>query len=212
MKILICVAMSFFVLTGCSAHKMWYGSDKPSMSFVVVDGKGDVQHAFDKNGKPISQGVQGYIITWSPEYNGAFVSSSGKGCIQPAMYATTASGEAAIPTELFTSGLTGSVEGTYAEALDKLISVTDQSTFLSIGMYGICQLAAADALTKAESAALVKLLFEKASKESSVDSQMTTTTEVVVEPEEHEDVSGETVNSGAEEVAPTSPIADEVST
>lgn len=148
------------ILSGCSAYKMWYGSDKPMMSYVIVkDGK--VMNGALPAGQ--TQEIQGYIISWSPEYNAAFVSSSGKGCIQPAMYAVTESGEASIPTEIFTSGLTGSVTGDYKEALEKLIAVTDQSTFLSIGMYGICQLAAADALTKEDSALLVKTLFEKAS-------------------------------------------------
>ncbi|WP_394245654.1 hypothetical protein [Vibrio astriarenae] len=157
--ITLIVFFTLVYLNGCSAHKMWYGSDKPMMSFVIVDGHGEVQHEAPLGEKTI----QGYIITWSPEYNGAFVSSSGKGCIQPAMYATTASGEAAVPTEIFTQGLSGSLTGAYEEALDKLISVTDQSTFLSIGMYGICQLSAADGLTAADTAELVKLLFEKAS-------------------------------------------------
>ncbi len=177
MRLIIILILSVTVLSGCSAYKVWYGSDKPMMSFVIVDGDGNVQHGLDKHGNqiqmqmPESNAVQGYIITWSPEYNGAFVTSTGKGCIQPAMYATSASGEAAIPTEIFTKGAAGSLSGKYAEALDKLITVTDQSTFLSIGMYGICQLSAAGGLSQSDTANLVKLLFEKASKVPAEDSQ-----------------------------------------
>lgn len=147
-------------LPGCSAHKIWYGSDKPMMSYVIVkDGKAEA--GFTEGTLPQRE-ITGYIISWSPEYNAAFVSASGKGCIQPAMYAVTESGDAAIPLEVFTKGSTGSLSGNYKEALEKLIAVTDQSTFLSIGMYGICQLAAADALTQEAAAELVNTLFVKA--------------------------------------------------
>ena len=163
MRLLSLLFFSVIFLSGCSAYKTWYGSDKPMMSFVVLDGYGDIQHGIDGiteegNNNPL----KGYVITWSPEFNGAFVTSSGKGCIQPAMYATTASGDAAIPTEIFTQGTSGSLTGKYEEALEKLIKVTDQSTFLSIGMYGICQLAAAGGLSQDDTAELVALLFEKA--------------------------------------------------
>lgn len=156
-------------LTGCSAHKIWYGSDKPIMSYVIVK-DGQVAAGLREDQQPPRE-IQGYIISWSPEYNAAFVSSSGKGCIQPAMYAVTESGDASIPAEIFTPGLSGSVSGNYKEALEKLIAVTDQSTFLSIGMYGICQLAAADALNKEDTADLVQTLFEKASKKESAPQQ-----------------------------------------
>ncbi|EKT4478396.1 hypothetical protein QEL91_004122 [Pseudomonas putida] len=152
-------------LSGCSAYKIWYGSDKPMMTYVIVK-DGQVVAGLQESQQPPRE-IQGYIISWSPEYNAAFVSASGKGCIQPAMYAVTQSGDASIPAEIFTQGLAGSVSGNYKEALEKLISVTDQSTFLSIGMYGICQLAAADAITPEDTAALVQTLFEKAGKKES---------------------------------------------
>lgn len=165
MKRIAVTSIFMFILSGCSAYKVWYGSDKPMMSYVIINEKGEVHHGLDAQGKPIvapAERAQGYIITWSPEYNGAFVSPTGKGCIQPAMYATTASGDAAIPLEIFTSGASGSLEGSYTEALEKLIKVTDQSTFMSIGMYGICQLSAAEALTKEDAARLVELLLKNA--------------------------------------------------
>lgn len=177
-QISIIVATS--MICGCSAFKMWYGSDKPMMSYVIVDDDGGV-HAKAIEDKA-SAGKRGYVITWSPEYNGAFVNRTGKGCIQPAIYATTASGQASIPTEIFTKGASsGSLEGKYSEALEKLITVTDQSTFLSIGMYGICQLSISDGLNQQQAAELVKLLFEKASKAST-------------KPDSQTNVSGGTVN------------------
>jgi len=159
MKIIL-MTLCFVGLSGCSAYSMWYGSDKPVMSYVFFKEDGTVTTEFTQQDRAE---LQGYIVTWSPEYNGAFVSNTGRGCVQPAIYAKTKSGEASLPTEVFAK-LAGSSDITvsYAEALEKLVSVTDQATFLSIGMYGICQLSAADMLNSNQTSEVVKLLLEKA--------------------------------------------------
>ena len=155
---LFTILLAALLLNGCSAYKIWYGSEKPVMSYVFFNDDGTVTEK-----AKLGAELKGYIVTWSPEFNGAFVSNTGKGCVQPAIYAKTDSGEVSIPTEVFSniSG-SGNLSAEYAEALEKLVSVTDQSTFLSIGMYGICQLSAADLMTKEQTAEVVKILFEKA--------------------------------------------------
>lgn len=105
--------------------------------------------------------TQGYLITWSPNFNGAFVSASGNGCIQPATVAKTKEGSLNVPRAIITGIKTSEddVSTTYSEALTKLISVTDQSTYMSIGSYGICQLAAIGALKDGEAATLMLQLI-----------------------------------------------------
>lgn len=169
MKTLL-ILSTLILLNGCSAYSVWYGSDKPVMSYVFFNDDGTVT----EKAKPGAE-LKGYIVTWSPEYNGAFVTNTGKGCVQPAIYAKTESGEVSIPTEVFaniTGG--GNISAEYAQALEKLVSVTDQSTFLSIGMYGICQLSAADLLTKEQTAEVVKVLFEKAASANGAEQPSTT--------------------------------------
>ncbi|WP_152547650.1 hypothetical protein [Nitrincola lacisaponensis] len=79
--------LALIFLSGCSAHRIWYGSDKPQMSVALIDNKGNVI----LKDRQLREGsiVEGYVIAWSPEYNAAFVSASGKGCVQPAVYART---------------------------------------------------------------------------------------------------------------------------
>lgn len=160
-------------LTGCSANRIWYGSDVARLSFVrltgVVDDQGNVTDVKIQSASSASEQSSGTdkhlgaLIAWSPEFNAAFISRSGHGCIQPATYSKTNSGNAAIPAELISKGVaSGSLTGDFSQALDKLISVSDQSTFLSIGVYGLCQMHANGGLTQEQLTQLTKVLFEKA--------------------------------------------------
>jgi hypothetical protein len=158
MKYLMGIVVILF-LNGCSAYNFWYGTEKPIMSYVFIDEKGEISDEENEGSK-----LKGYIVTWSPEFNGAFVSSTGKGCVQPAIYAKNNSGDISLPTNLFTNiSNTGEITTEYVETLEKLMSVTNQSTFLSIGMYGICQLSAGDLIDKKQTTEVLKILLEKAS-------------------------------------------------
>ena len=169
-KILIII---FIALTssGCSATKMWYGSDKPLMSFIVLEAELDNDgNVASVKAKELGEGSKsknkkhlGALMSWSPEFNAAFISKSGNGCIQPATYSKNNSASANIPAELISSGASsGSISASFSQALDKLINVTDQSTFLSIGIYGLFQLHANDALTNEQVTKLTLELFAKA--------------------------------------------------
>lgn len=145
-------------ISGCSAHKIWYGADKPQMSVALIDNKGNVTL---KN-RPLGDGsvVEGYVITWSPEYNAAFVSASGKGCVQPAVYARTSSGEISLPSEILGAlSSTRNATAEFSEAISKLAAVTERSSLLSIGMFGICQLSASGSINERETATLVRELL-----------------------------------------------------
>ena len=56
----------------------------------------------------------------------------------------------------------GNIQGDFNQTLNKLITVSDKSTYLSIGMYGICQLAVANKLNPQQTKELTKILLEKA--------------------------------------------------
>ncbi len=156
--------------SGCSAYSMWYGSDKPAISYVLLKakidkstGKQKVQVTSDPEDINEDDKHLGTIMSWSPEFNAAFVTSLGKGCIQPATYAETGSTNITIPAEaLSLDGEGESIGVAYTKAIEKLATVTDQSTFLSIGMYGICQLQANDSINNLEVKELVTTLLNKA--------------------------------------------------
>lgn len=163
-----------FALTssGCSVTKMVYGSDKPLMSFIVLeaeldnDGKIKSIKAKEEAGngsKDKHKKHLGALMSWPPEFNAAFISKSGNGCIQPATYSKNTSAGASLPAEILSAGVkSGTIAVNFSETLDKLITVTDQSTFLSIGMYGLCQLHANNALTAEQVTTLTLELFAKA--------------------------------------------------
>lgn len=172
MKIFSTILMVVLV-TGCSASRIWYGSDVARLSFVQIeaklDGDGEVTSVElrTESSESVDDGKEkkhlGALMAWSPEFNAAFISQSGNGCIQPATYSKTNSANASVPAEIISSGVSnGNVTADFSQALEKLITVTDQSTFLSIGVYGLCQLHANGGLTKDQLASLTKVLFEKA--------------------------------------------------
>ena len=169
--------IAFFILvillSGCSANRVWYGSDVARLSYVKLNGIVDKEGNFkgieleksvgSESDDTIDEKHIGALIAWSPEFNAAFISRGGKGCIQPATYSKTNSGSAELPAKIISSGVTsGSIKGDFSQALEKLITISDQSTFLSIGVYGLCQLHANGGLTQDQLADLTQELFEKA--------------------------------------------------
>jgi hypothetical protein len=167
------ILVALALLAGCSANKIWYGSDVARISYVMLeaelDDDGNVTRVdiktapTEKSESGKNKKHLGALMAWSPEFNAAFISKSGNGCIQPATYSKTNSANTSIPAEIISSGVTkGDVTADFTQALEKLITVTDQSTFLSIGVYGLCQLHANEGLTDAQLTSLTELLFEKA--------------------------------------------------
>lgn len=140
-------------LIGCSWAEVKNGTKFPLMNTVVVtkDGNGKVglRALGDAATSDAAGDVLGYIIVWSPEFNGAFVGVDGKGCVQPAAYVNSKSGEIGIPANLITEVAKGEVKGSYEETMRPLISVSQQQTYMSIGMYGLCQLVVAGGITDA---------------------------------------------------------------
>lgn len=179
MKVLWVVIASIFIC-GCSVYKGWFGSDMPVITKISIegvigpDGKVvDTALMYSREEKVTGSSSRsvsstrnahiGALIAWSPEFNAAFISSGGKGCIQPATYAKSNSGSVEVPASLIKQGIdSGNLTGDFSQALDKLITVTDQSTFLSMGLFGLCQMHANGGLTDAQLTQLTAILFEKA--------------------------------------------------
>lgn len=179
MKFIIFV-FTIFLLSGCSINEMWYGSPKARLSYVTLEGLQPAKKTGKTTAKTTTSSVRGdnedkekppkgtrrvhlgTIISWSPEFNAAYVTDNGKGCIQPAAYAKTNSGNVSIPTSISVNGDAENQPAQFSQALTALMKVTNQSTFLSVGLYGICQLHANGGLTKAQSEGLVKELIVKA--------------------------------------------------
>lgn len=173
MKLLI-TAISCISISSCSAYKAWYGNDLPVMSSIALRAKMDsenVQITTSDLDAPLADNEVhlGALISWSPNYNAAFIGKNGAGCVQPAAYAITKEGGVTVPTEVVSmllkaesgAGSEG-VSANYSEALEKLVTVSDQSTFFSIGSYAICQLSANDLLTQEQSAQLMSSLIIRA--------------------------------------------------
>ena len=119
-----------------------------------------VNESSDEAGEQAGDAI-GYLIAWSPEFNAAFVGKSGKGCIQPATYVRLTGGSASLPADIIGGAAGGNLSGTYSQTLDKLITVTNQTTLFSIGMYGLCQLNAGGGISKEEMAKLTADLIKR---------------------------------------------------
>jgi hypothetical protein len=148
-----CLLIIAFQLTGCiSWTEAINGSKFPLMNAVVIYESRTTDGAAAKIGirslsdnaenLPGDAEVKGYITVWSPEFNGAFVGPDGKGCIQAASYVNSKSGEVGIPAKLFEKAASGEFTAEYLQKITPLMEVSRQQTFMSIGMYGICQLVA----------------------------------------------------------------------
>lgn len=157
-------------LLGCSWAEIKNGTKFPLMNTVIVykqsDGKVGLRALNDASSEGDTSEVLGYIITWSPEFNGAFVGTDGKGCVQPASYVNTKSGEVGIPAQLIAEVASGEVKGSYSEAITPLMAVSQQQTYMSIGMYGLCQLVAVGGIAQGDATEIAETLIEEAAEVS----------------------------------------------
>lgn len=171
------IALSLITLNGCSAFGTWYGETKPMMSFAELPSKST-------------------LFVWSPKNSAAFVNGDGKACVQGAEVFHEKSGSVDISNEVL--GLLKGVQlSADSSAEEKAIAVSlandiinlktnsERNTYLSIGMFGLCQLQANGGITKTELLALVSELIE-----SSL--QVGIKVPLISEPEEP---SGETSNN-----------------
>lgn len=148
--------LSISFLSGCSAFGTWYGETKPMMTFAELPSKST-------------------LFVWSPKNSAAFVNAEGKACVQGAEIFHEKSGSVDISNELLgvlkgvqLSSESSSEEKAIAISLaNDIISLktnSERTTYLSIGMFGLCQLQANGGITNAEILELVSKLIESSLK------------------------------------------------
>lgn len=147
----IVIVLSVGVLSGCSAFSTWYGETKPMMTFAELPSKST-------------------LFVWSPKNSAAFVNAEGKACVQGAEVFHEKSGSVDVSNELLgilkgvqLSSESSSDEKAIAISLaNDIISLktnSERTTYLSIGMFGLCQLQANGGITPAELLTLVSELI-----------------------------------------------------
>lgn len=137
---------------GCSAHQFWYGENKPAKSYAELPSKAT-------------------LFVWNPKNNAAVINSNGKSCIQGADVFHEKSGNVDLSKELLSIVQSISLSTT-ASSSDKALAVeikndimqlktnTERNTYLSLGMFGLCQLNANGGLSNTELLQLIGQLIE----------------------------------------------------
>lgn len=155
----IYLLLTITLLSGCSAYHGWYGETKPMVSYVELTGT-------PKN--------EARLFVWSPKNNAAFANNRSQGCIQGAEIFHEKGGTVDISKDLIammskiaTSSSATPEEKAFAIKLTNdivnLRSNTERTTYLSIGMFGLCQLNMNGGITNNELIRLVSELIEKSS-------------------------------------------------
>ena len=147
--------------SGCSYHQLSHGETKPHVSFAEL-----------KNGNSV-EGSK--IFVWSPKNNSAISNTSGKGCMQGADVFHNEDVSIDIGNKLLEL-VNGIALSKNTSAEDKLVAIdtvskivqlktnTERNTYLSLGMFGLCQLNANGGLSNTELLQLVGQLIETSAK------------------------------------------------
>lgn len=139
-------------LNGCSAFQSWYGETKPMMTYAELPSESK-------------------LFVWSPKNNAAFVNEEGQGCVQGAEVFHEKGGTLSVSNELL--GILKGIEIkptstqedkalaiSIANEIINLRTNTERNTFLSIGMFGLCQLQANGGISDQELLALTSQLIK----------------------------------------------------
>ncbi len=155
-KLMVLTAMLGAVnFSGCSFAEIRRGETKPHISFVELT---------DQNNK--ATGVR--VFAWSPQNNAAVLNKDGKGCVQGADVFNTKDSKIDIGNDILKllKGITPSGDNSKLIATEitnkitQLKTNTERNSYLSIGMFGLCQLYANGQLSPAELKELVLKLME----------------------------------------------------
>ena len=156
---LMAIIPVIIALSGCSAFGTWYGETKPMMTF------GDLK-VIKSNGDELTS----KIFVWSPKNSAALINHEGRGCVQGAEVFHAKSGEIDISEDLLAM-LTGINKSSTSTQTDKALALkitndilalrtnSERNTFLSIGMFGLCQLQVNGALNKTDLLTLIESLL-----------------------------------------------------
>ena len=157
-KLMVLTAiLSVVSLSGCtSLAQIQRGETKPHISFTELPSKAQ-------------------IFAWSPKNNAAVINKEGKGCIQGADIFHNEDVSIDISNKLLEL-VNGIALSKNTSAEDKLVAIdtvskivqlktnTERNTYLSLGMFGLCQLNANGGLSNTELLELVGQLIETSAK------------------------------------------------
>ncbi|GGK54531.1 hypothetical protein [Amphritea balenae] len=190
MKKIIFLLGCIFFISGCSVHQAWNGDKKPGLSYASIDKMGKVssnsisatliKETFEKliaegDKQKIAKFLaetsdRSTLFIWSAEYNGAMVNGSGQTCLQAASYArstnTTVDISSSLLNLLTQIDLNSDNENdkllalSVMEAITNLTSSSEQSTYLSAGLFGLCLLQANGGLSEAQVESSIAKLIE----------------------------------------------------
>ena len=147
--------------SGCSYYQLSHGETKPHVSFAEL-----------KDGNSV-EGSK--IFVWSPKNNAAISNTNGKGCMQGADVFHNEDVSIDISNKLLEL-VKGIAVSKNTSAEDKLVAIdtvskivqlktnTERNTYLSLGMFGLCQLNANGGLSNTELLQLVGQLIEISAK------------------------------------------------
>lgn len=158
MKTIITLLLAV-LMSGCSAYGVWYGETKPMMTFAELTTE-------DEEGAEESS----KLFVWSPKNSAAFVNSKGHSCVQGAEVFHEKSGELDVGAELIgvlkgldlSSSKSGNDKALALKITNEIVSLrtnSERNTYLSIGMFGLCQLHQSGGISQTELQELVLKLF-----------------------------------------------------
>ena len=179
--------------SGCSVHQAWTGHKKPGLSYISIDKHGNIvsnnkaialleelmqiekESGPEELAKFLSDNAnRSTLFIWSAEYNGAMINGKGNACLQAATFARSTDVNTEISSSLLS--LLGNINvSSSASAEDKLLAVTvteaitklgassEQSTYLSAGLFGLCILEANEGLTPQQVEKAILKLIESSS-------------------------------------------------
>lgn len=212
-KLMVLTAiLSVVNFSGCSVAEISRGETKPHISFVqlengkiIATNNGDSEEEINKvESKPkgnvpndkhiLNKDV--IIFSWSPKNNAAIINREGKGCIQGADVFHNQDINMDISNDLLKL-VKGIAIDANASTSDKLLAIktvsqiiqlktsTERTSYLSIGMFGLCQLYANGKLSEADLKTLVeKLITESVNIVPKVESPAATSTKDTTKAEE----------------------------
>lgn len=165
--------------SGCTSfYGAYHGETKPNISYVKLEygnvnkNKEDKKIKDNKNDVVLNGNDSVMIFVWSPKNSAALINKEGKGCIQGADVFHNQDASVDVSNDLLKLVKGISIDGN-ASTKDKLLAIqtvsqitqlksnTERNTYLSIGMFGLCQLYANGKLTETELKELVEKLIDK---------------------------------------------------
>ncbi|MDQ1210154.1 hypothetical protein QE380_003077 [Acinetobacter baylyi] len=164
--------------SGCTSwSEIKHGETKPQISYVKLEygsgrdnsGKGkdkETDELKSKNDIKVDANNSAMIFAWSPKNNAAVINKDGKSCVQGADVFHAKEGSIDIGNDILNlvKGITPSgnnelIATKITNKINQLKTNTERNSYLSIGMFGLCQLYVNGQLSESDLKTLVNTLI-----------------------------------------------------